>query len=570
MGSIKVLPENLINKIAAGEVVERPASVVKELLENSIDAGADEIHIDILHGGKKLIRVSDNGIGMSKEDALLAFERHATSKIYDEEDLEKIGTMGFRGEAIPSIASVSKVLLITSIKDSSSGTRIEMEGGKTTKVSEAGSSLGTVIEIRDLFFNTPARLGFLKSQNTELSHIIGAVESEALGHPYISFRLNHNRKVILPLPKASNFIERIHQIYGRDLVENLIEIRSDIHNNINLTGYISMPPYSRADRNLQAIFVNKRPVKNQVVSHAISEGYKTMIMKDRHPVVFLFLEIDHREVDVNVHPTKREVRFRNPSLIHDLIVRTIRDTLSTKIPEQTLHTGKKEQVFEGVKEALERYMRKQDFRPHTSDSRLIGLPFLESITQTSELKRGNFSHVFESYIVTSDEKGITIIDQHAAHERILYEKLKNDRIEIQRLLAPEMIELSKKESLRLIEILDILKDFRIELEEFGDNTFIIRSIPAILKETDIKRLLLDILGGLEKDEGKSELDEIEKIRILMACHGAVRANQPLTNEEMVYLMEELNKTELPHTCPHGRPTTVKFTLRDLEKLFKRK
>lgn len=570
MGLIKILPEILINKIAAGEVVERPASVVKELIENSIDADADEILIDISLGGKKLIRVSDNGIGMSREDALLAFERHATSKIYEEGDLERISTMGFRGEALPSITSVSKVVIVTAEKGASSGTKIEMEGGKMIKISEAGSPHGTVIEIRNLFFNTPARLAFLKGHNTELSHIVGTVESEALGHPEISFILNHNKKVLLTLPKSGNFIERIHQIYGRNLVENLLEIKSDSlsrdPNRISLIGYISKPPYSRADRSLQTIFINRRAVRNPVVSHAISEGYHSLIMKDRYPVAFLFLEIDHKEVDVNVHPTKREVRFRNSSLIHDIIVRVIREALSIKAPVEIHEVEEEGSATERVKDALERYMRKSEIA-FAEERRQINLGFaLKSKSPIPEA----FLHAFESYIVTVDGKGITIIDQHAAHERILYEKLKGERIEIQRLLVPEKIELSKKEFLMLVEKLSTLKTLGIEMEEFGRNTYVIRTIPALLKGADPKRLLLDILGELEKSEGTSKIGEIEKIKTLIACHGAVRANQPLTNEEMEYLIEELNRTELPHTCPHGRPTTVKFRLSDLEKLFKRK
>lgn len=565
MGLIKILPETLINKIAAGEVVERPASVVKELIENSIDAGADEIIIDILHGGKRLIRVSDNGIGMTKEDAILAFERHATSKIYEEGDLEKIGTMGFRGEALPSIASVSKVLMITS-KKGASGTRIEIEGGKILRVSEAPPSSGTTVEVRDLFFNTPARLAFLKGLNTELSHIVGIVESEALGHPDISFTLNHNRKVFISLPGAKNFIERIHQIYGRDLVENLLEVRSDPlardHSKITIVGYISKPPYSRADRSLQAIFINRRPVKNPVISHAIAEGYHSLMMKERYPVAFLFLEVDYKEVDVNVHPTKREVRFRNSSVVHDLIVRTIREAFSENSTEKRIERYDSE----GVKEALEMYMRKVDLLKE-EEGKQIGFGFTPKSEMTSKKA---FLQAFKTYIVTVNGEGITIIDQHAAHERVLYEKLRSDKTDIQRLLTPESIELSPKEAIILQESLDLFKDTGIEIEGFGINTFLIRSIPAFLKGSDIKRLIFDILVELGKGRGVSRIDVIERIRTIMACHGAVRGNQSLTSEEMANLLEELKKTELPHNCPHGRPTTVHFGIADLEKLFRRR
>lgn len=570
MGLIKVLPEVLINKIAAGEVVERPASVVKELIENSIDALADEINIDISHGGKKLIRISDNGTGMSKEDALVAFERHATSKIHSEKDLERIDTMGFRGEALPSIASVSRVIMMTSEKGASSGTKIEMEGGRITKVSEAGASQGTVIEVKDIFFNTPARLAFLKGINTELSHIAGTVELQALGHPEISFILKHNKKVLLSLTNAANHIERIHQIYGREFVENLLEIKSDPrekdYNRINLIGYISKPPYSRADRSLQNIFVNRRTVKNPVLSHAIAEGYRSLMMKDRHPVVFLFLEVDHKEVDVNVHPTKREVRFRNPSILHDLVVRSIRGAFSLKSTEDITETGIEKHDAETVKEAIERYMRKADM-VEEEKGRPIGLGF--HFRPDNALRKA-FLHAFETYIVTLDEKGITIIDQHAAHERILYEKLKSGKTEIQILLTPERIELATREAIILKENIDIFKNIGIEVEEFGSNTFLIRSIPAPLKGVDIKKLLIDILDELRKGRRLSQINGIERIRMIVACHGAVRANQSLTPEEMANLMEELNRTELPHTCPHGRPTKISFGIVDLEKMFKRK
>ena len=577
MGLIRILPEILINKIAAGEVVERPASVVKELIENSIDAGADEIIVEILHGGKKLIKVSDNGAGMSKEDAILSFERHATSKIYEEGDLYKINTMGFRGEALPSITSVSKVLMVTSLwvgsskeSSSSSGTRIEIEGGKMPNISETGPSKGTIIEVRDLFFNTPARLAFLKGINTELSHIVGAVESASLGHPEISFSLSNNRKAVLSLPKARDYRERINQIYGRELVENLMEVGhghplKDI-NGITLSGYISNPPYSRPDRGMQVIFINRRPVRNQVISHAISEGFQSMIMKDRYPAAFLFLEIDTKEVDVNVHPSKREVRFRNSSMIHDIVVRAIKETLSGRTPEEIptippFQKGGEEGIM--VKEALERYMKRSE--NILEGGRQAGFDF--QIKAKSPIPEA-FLHVFNSYIVTAGEDGVMIIDQHAAHERILYESLRGDKIEIQGLLVPVTIELSSRESLILKEKLDTLKAIGIEIEEFGDNTFIIRSIPAILKDADHRSLVLNIIGDL--DEKIPKIDELERIRTLMACHGAVRANQSLTSEEMASLIEELEKTELPHTCPHGRPTTIRFGLRDLEKLFKRK
>lgn len=569
MGLIKVLPEILINKIAAGEVVERPASVVKELIENSIDAGANEIVIEILRGGKKLIRVSDNGLGMSKEDAILAFERHATSKIYDEDDLYKISTMGFRGEALPSIASVSKVLMVTSEKGSSSGIKIEMDGGKLLSISDVGPSPGTVVEVRDLFFNTPARLAFLKGDNTEISHIVGTVESEALGHPEISFTLKHNKKVILSLPRTNRSIERIHQIYGRGVVENLLEVRSgplSENNRITLTGYISNPPFSRADRSLQAAFINKRPIRNLVISHAISEGYHTLMMKDRYAVAFLFLDIDSIEVDINVHPAKREVRLRNPSLIHDIIAKSIRERLSEKTTEETFQIDGEKIDLPGVKEAIERYMKRYE-KASLEEERQIdfGLPLRLKSTISKD-----FLHAFESYIIAVNKDSVMIIDQHAAHERILYEKLKKEKIEIQRLLVPETIELSKKESLLLAENLDKIKTLGLDVEGFGSNTFIIRSIPAILQREDPKGVLLDILTELEKSQGLSRTKEVERMKTLMACHGAIKASQPLNPEEMENLMEELKGTELSHTCPHGRPTMIKLRLSDLEKLFKRK
>lgn len=561
MATIKVLPETLINKIAAGEVVERPASVVKELIENSIDAGADEIIIDLINGGRRLIRVSDNGSGMSKYDALLSFERHATSKIYEEEDLNKIATLGFRGEALPSIASVSKVVMLTSSGDSVSGVKIEIEGARLKKVSEASSPKGTVIEVREIFFNTPARLRFLKGLNTELSHIVGIVEEESLSHLEISFLLTHNKRVILSLPKAKGPLERIHQIYGGDLIENLIEVRKDMEG-IRLMGYISNPGYSRPDRGYQFVFINRRPVKNPVVSHAIREAYQGLLMRDQYPAAFISIDMDTRKVDVNVHPTKREIRFRDPSEVHDLIVITFREALSRKVTEGYIEESR-ESVIAGVKEAVERYFSAKEMGIRNEKGLLLHPTLPLKLDTTLE---ANYLQAYETFIITVGKDGITIVDQHAAHERILYEKLKAEGIEIQTII-PERVELSFKESIKLRDKLELLKASGIEIEEFGGNTFLIRSMPALLRVVESKRLLLDILGELEGEQG---IDEIERVRIIMACHGAVKANQPLTQQEMARLVKELSETTMPQSCPHGRPTSVKLELKDLEKLFRRR
>jgi DNA mismatch repair protein MutL len=536
MSKIKVLPHSLRDKIAAGEVIERPASVIKELIENSIDARSNNIQIEVLYGGKRLIRVSDNGTGMDTEDALLCFDRYATSKTLSEEDLFNIKTMGFRGEALPSIASVAKVKLTTAPKGMHQGTLVEIDGGEIKTVKDS-PSVGTTVEVRDIFFNTPARRKFLKANNTELFHIIDVITEESLPHYEIGFSLLSDNHESLSIPSASCLRERIMQIYGNEFLDGLIEANAETKD-LRINFFVTKGDGFRNSKAYQFIFINRRPIKDFSITHAVYKAYEGMLPPKKHPVFFLFLDINPGIVDFNVHPAKREVRFSDKEYIYHFVHSSIRDVLpdiSYAVPyESSLSSAVAENIEFGYKPSL------------------------------------SFIYLGDMIIALSDAGGLTLIDQHAAHERILYEKfLEGINIDSNRLLFPRQVKLSHKEYRTILENSVILKDFGIEVDDFGHDTVLIRSIPDSLREADMRGIVSDIVSCiLEGDAPDRTLKKSLAAKI--ACHQSVRGNVKLNHEEITQLLSDLNKCIHPDKCPHGRPTKIFFSLDELKKMFKRK
>jgi len=580
---IKILPDLLVNKIAAGEVVERPASVVKELIENSLDAGASDISVDIEQAGKRLIRITDNGSGMSKDDAQTAFLRHATSKISIEADLESIMTMGFRGEALASIASVSQVRLQSCLQGALSGVVVDIEGGSFKSVSDAAVPPGTSLEIAHLFYNTPARLKFLKSPATEFSHIISTVSHLSLAHPEIRFRLTHNKKMVLDLPVASNLKERVFQIYGDEIAENLISF-SGGRDSVVIAGLLSRPAYTRADRTYQDFFVNGRYIKNTSLTHALYSAYSDMLMRDRHPLGFVFLQIDPSLVDVNVHPAKSEVRFRNQSQIHDLVRDVIREGLRGATADPTRIDGVREAIADYVQNA-EFGMRNSEYRSEQgrfTSSSLFSTPspLLEADLDNSEFRIPHsallfpLAQVHDSFIIAQSREGMAIIDQHAAHERVLFEKLQDQYnagdVIGQHLLIPVQVELGTAEQTQIAEHLPELNRLGFAVEDYGNGTFMIKTVPSLLAGADPKQLFLDILDELRAQGHSRQMDKLrDDLFSVMACHPAIKVNRHLDRREMEVLIADLFKCRMPHTCPHGRPTIMRFSMEEIKKMFKR-
>jgi DNA mismatch repair protein MutL len=561
MPQVKILPPELRNKIAAGEVIERPASVVKELIENSIDSGSTDILVETLNGGKRLIRVSDNGSGMDREDAILCVEPHATSKLATEDDLFNIRTMGFRGEALPSIASVSKMKIVTGKKGAGSGISLELFGGEVKEIKDAPSA-GTTVAIRDLFFNTPARKKFLKSNSTECFHIIDTVTKESLSHCETGFRLLMDHKETIHLPAASHLRERIMQVYGEEFLSGLIPIQAESEG-LAMKSFVSKSDYFRNMKSHQFIFVNKRPIKDPSISHAVYKAYEGILPHDKHPVFFIFLDINPTKVDFNVHPTKREVRFEDKESIYRFVHNSIRETIKSDRTEYTrefaeipvsvpfgpfVHSQKTPQYpaipsgGSSVAENLEFH-----YRPH--------LPFI---------------YLGDTFIALSGKGGLTLIDHHAAHERVLYEKfLRGASLNSHQLLFPRQVKLSPKEYLVILVNTHMLSDFGIDADDFGHDTIIVRSLPDALHESDIRGILSDIASCIiEGIPPEKSLKEALAARI--ACHASVRGKEILNQEEISRLIADLEQAEHPDQCPHGRPTRIFFSPDDLKKLFKRK
>lgn len=581
MSRINILPLNLRNKIAAGEVVERPASVVKELIENSIDAGALRIEIDTAKAGRRLIKVSDDGAGMDREDALLAFQRYATSKIKDENDLLNIRTMGFRGEALSSIASVSKVRLITAQKleekaeDNKIGTYIEIIGGEIKEIKDV-MTIGATIEINDLFFNTPARRKFLKSDGTENYHIVDTVTREALSHYKIGFVLRMDGDYALDLPAASSYRERIVQIFGKEFADELIETGAK-DGVMGIKAFLGNVSHLRNNRNNQFLFINRRPVKDQSITYAVYKAYEGLIPKDKHPAFLLFMEIDPSDVDFNVHPAKREVRFKDKSSVFDFVYRTAKTALS------------------GQKSAA---MAETETRGH-GELEVSNYPFADSrihaftvsqIAEPQELYNIEhsefmpFIYIGDTFVAIPDKNGLAIIDYHAAHERINYERLlRQSAVSGQesavRLLFPRQIRLQSSEYRVILDNLKMLSSLGIEAEDFGHGTIVVRSLPDFLKDADANLLMSDLSNFLISDF-KSQISDasgsIETVDLTrkalaarLACHSSIRGKEVPDGMRIAQLFKDLNAMEDPEHCPHGRPTKIFISMYELRKMFKK-
>jgi DNA mismatch repair protein MutL len=558
MASIKVLPPGLRNKISAGEVVERPASVVKELIENSIDAGATDIKIEVSYGGKRMIRVSDNGHGMDREDALLCFERHATSKLLSEAGLFDIRTLGFRGEALPSIASVSRVKLVTGTKGSSAGVSLEIEGGEVKEIKDSSFG-GTSIAVNDIFFNTPARKKFLKSDSTELFHIMDSVTKEALAHYEISFSLFTDGREAMIVPKASGPRERVLQLFGPEFLGGLTEVGA-VQGHMSLKALISKGTNFRKSRSHQFVFVNARPVKDQTIGAAIYKAYEGILPGGTHPVFFLFLELDPKKVDFNVHPAKREVRFEEKEWVYRFVYSHTRDAVRGERKEYTGH-------FTDMPGSPAPAPQPYPFlsSPPEPDNALVSEN--ASLAYRPVLP---FIYLGETFIAVSGKGGLTVIDHHAAHERILYEKfLRMVDLDSYQLLFPVQVKLSHKEYRVILENKDLLSDFGIEVDDFGHDSLIIRAVPSALDGADLRGILSDAAeAAIEGVRPGRPLKEDLAARI--ACHSSVRGKEILNQEELSRLLADLENTEHPDQCPHGRPTRLFFSLDDLKRMFKRK
>lgn len=562
MPRIQVLPTVLKNKIAAGEVVERPASVVKELLENSIDAGSTVVSVEVEKGGRKLIRVSDNGSGMDAEDAVLSLKRHATSKLASEEDLFRIKTMGFRGEALPSIASISRLTLTTALQGKGPGVKVEAEGGEVARVREV-PSVGTAVEVRDLFFNTPARKKFLKRDATELMHVVDIVTRIALSHPPIAFSLRTEGKETMNLPRASGFRERLAQVYGSEFMDGLTEARMDVEG-LGIEAFVSSPGNFRDARSHQLLFINGRTVRDPSVSHAVYAAYEGTLPREKHPIFVVFLRVDPSLVDFNVHPTKREVRFSDRDTVYRYVKRCIGDAIRARPPEDrgtAAFSADASRIYGGADAALERGSYTQE-RPEPSG---IGEPL--SLSYRAELP---YIYLGETFVALADGGGLTLLDHHAAHERVLYERLlKGVELNSRQLLFPRQVKLSHGEYLAVLEHREMLFGFGLEVEDFGHDTVVVRSLPEALEEADFRGVLGDAAAEMRLGErpGRSLR---EGVAARMACHNSVRGTKVLGREALAALLSDLERTDDPEHCPHGRPTRVRYSIEGLRKLFKRK
>ncbi len=564
MGKIKILSPHTVNQIAAGEVIERPASVVKELIENSLDAGASEIHVDIEGAGKDMIRVKDDGTGMDREELSLAFKKHATSKIYDIDDLEDLTTLGFRGEALPSIASVSRVKTISKKEENLEGTLLEIHGGKEITLESVGAPGGTVIEVRDLFFNTPARRRYLKKDSTELSHISEVVTRYSLINPDVEFRLTHNGNELIFVPKASSTLENIKYIYGKDIARKMIKIKDD-GDVLGVIGFTTKPEVTRASRDHIYTFVNGRFVKNGILKDAVVEGYGTLLPKKRYPISVLNLIVDRNEIDVNVHPTKIEIRFERGSEVKQDISDIVSGSLLKHdlVPEPTpqqQETEEKSEVEEDVKEN----MLTQQSKLGMKEERKVSTSRFKDMKVIGVIKK--------SYIVVETKDGMALIDQHAAHERINYERLKSeytDKNFSQELMSPITVEVQPREAALLKANDALLSTLGLNIEPFGRTTFRLTSLPVILGELQPEDVFYSILDQLSEFKGKPLEDRREELICYMACHSSFTAGDDLSITTARYLIDKLGQTENPFTCPHGRPTIVRFEEKEMEKWFKR-
>jgi DNA mismatch repair protein MutL len=585
VGRITRLPDDLANQIAAGEVVERPASVVKELVENAIDAGARRIGVMVEFGGKKLIRVDDDGLGMDPEDARLCLERHATSKIRRADDLAAIATLGFRGEALPSIASVSHFRLRTRLRGATSGTEIRVNGGTIEAIVEAGGPEGTLVEVADLFYNLPARRKFLKSDAAESAQISKMVTQLALCYPEVGFTLTSAGRKVLQCPPVSTIDERLYQIYGDR--PDLVEVRRG-NGSVQVHGFIAALAETGPTRGPQNVFVNRRVVKDRTIAHAIFDAYSAASNRERSPELHLFIEMPPDQVDVNVHPTKAEVRFRDQSLVHEVVRRAVADALGRgSIPELQLRPSDLQAGQHPLAQSIPGVLAGGFFssrwdmpglKSGSSLPRGEGFPDGEgpSLSQSMPAVRpmiplGQFR---DTFIIAIDDEGICIIDQHVAHERVLFERimerLTRGALESQRLLVPIMLDLPPAERQALAGRSNMLARFGFEVEEFGGDTMRLTAVPALLPREDCEAAVRALASDLEGlDRGLEIHEGLKRIAATTACHAAVKAHYPLTGEKMRHILEELRATAYSTVCPHGRPVMLRITRREVEKNFER-
>src|SRR5262245_7444731 len=613
MGRISRLPADLANQIAAGEVVERPASVVKELVENAIDAGARRIAIHVELGGKKLVRVEDDGEGMEPDDARLAIERHATSKIRRADDLAAIVTLGFRGEALPSIASVSHFLLRSRARGRPSGTEIHVNGGVVASAAEAAAAEGTSVEVNDLFYNLPARRKFLKSDAAESTQVSRVTTQLALAYPEIGFTLTSAGRTVIQCPPAATLRDRLYQLYGdRD---DLLEVKKEA-GGLRLTGYIASLAEQGPTRGPQNVFINRRIVKDRTIAHAIIDSYSQASIKERSPEVHLFIEMAPDALDVNVHPTKAEVRFRDQSLVHEVVRRALMEALGQGgVPQLQLRpeTAERTPTAASIPGILSGGSFTSRWIPEPRSVASFPPPLAPDPASSGEARRspgglggpategapaagpsfGSAAQVApaapaetvilpmiplgqfrDTFIIAVDSEGIAIIDQHVAHERVLFERvlerLTTNRLESQRLLVPLLIDLPAAAHQALVNRAAELDRFGFELESFGDNTVKVTAVPALLKAQDSSKALLALADDLDDlDRGAHVQEALQRIAATTACHAAVKANDPLTFEKMAHILEELRATAYSTVCPHGRPVMLRLTRREIEKNFER-
>ena len=632
MGRIRVLSDHVANKIAAGEVVERPASVVKELLENSLDAGSTSIRVEIENGGRRLIRIVDDGCGMLRDDALLAFERHATSKLHDVKDLLTIDTLGFRGEALPSIASVSRLLLETRCLEEETGTRVEIAGGKILVCDEIARGAGTAISVRDLFFNVPARKKFLRSEQTELAHIASLVTHYSLAHPDKTFELWNGGANLLHATPVETLRERVFQVFGGPLLEDLIDLgtrpatlrmqdEQEADRLFQVRGFVSRPQVQKNNRNSIFVFVNGRLIRDRLVLHALSGAYHNLMPPACFPFALLFLDCDCEEVDVNVHPSKTEVRFRHQSFVHDFVRDAVREVLMQSRPAPSFSAamgsvamggsfseggmppaGEFAQMAEeeplgavypefvmkppsppaarfdfgdaaipfGVEKRLEPMKLKV---PDTHGAfPMESVPLQGSMANIGELRP--LGQLHNSFIIAAGKDGLWIIDQHVAHERILFEQVLAQqaagRVEMQQLLMPLILQLTPEQQIEYARIADELANAGFETEPFGNRTIAVKAAPSAVGQGDLEKVIFEILEVAENElRGVSVSDLRRGIAASMACRAAIKINTPLDQRKMEWMLRTLAATDYPMACPHGRPVALQYSTRDILRSFHR-
>jgi DNA mismatch repair protein MutL len=621
VGRIRVLSDNVANKIAAGEVVERPASVVKELLENSLDAGSTNIRVEIENGGRRLIRIADDGCGMLRDDALLAFERHATSKLHDVKDLLSIATLGFRGEALPSIASVSRLLLETRSNDEQTGTRVEIAGGKILTCDEIARTGGTTIAVRDLFFNVPARKKFLRSEQTELAHVASLVTHYSLAHPDKTFELWNGGANLLHATPVATLRERVFQVFGSQLLDDIIELADhrrtlrmpepdEPPREFGLRGFVSRPQVQKNNRNSIFVFVNGRLIRDRLILHALSAAYHNLMPPACFPFALLFLEADCEEVDVNVHPSKTEVRFRHQSWVHDFVRDAIRDQLMQSRPAPSFSPMPQPQqaadlpysdFTQTMQDAPVYVMQPPPLPAPRFDFGNTGIPVNEPPAAKSEplklrvpdthgafpagsiplegsmLRIGELrplGQLHNSFIIAAGVDGLWIIDQHVAHERILFEQVLTQQaaghMEMQQLLMPMIVQLSAGQQIEYARIADELLASGFDTEPFGNRTIAVKAAPAAVGLGDLERVLLEILEIAENELRSVSLSDLRRgIAASIACRAAIKINTPLDQRKMEWMLRTLAATEYPMACPHGRPVALQYGMREILRAFHR-